>query len=89
MYYCVWNQLRESTAEVCGLENIFENTLQVGPRDVVCVDAHRTVAKIQGTNIVEPKDVIRMAVCNQDCIEMFQAVAQSLLPEVGRSIDEN
>src|SRR6185503_20023616 len=88
-FNCVRYHLGQPATEMRRLEDIFEDAIDVDPGAFIGVKAERAVAKIQRTNIVEPEDVVRMAVRNQDRIQTLQAVAQGLLPEVGRSIDEN
>jgi hypothetical protein len=45
------------------------------------------VAKVEWANVVEPKDVIGVAVRDQHCIEMSQAMSQRLLAKVRRRIN--
>jgi hypothetical protein len=78
----VGNNLRQSSAKVRGLEDVFENSSDVRPRSLVCIDSEGTIAKIQGANIVKAKNVISMAVGYQDRIKAFQPIAQSLLTKV-------
>jgi hypothetical protein len=81
--------LRQAAAKVRGLEDVFEDTFDIDPGTFIRVDAERTEAKVQRPDVIKTKDVIRMTVSDQNCVEMLQAVAQSLLTKVGGCVDQH
>src|SRR5438132_759428 len=71
------------------LKNVFEDATNIDPRALVRVQAEWAVAKVERANIVQSENVIGVAVCDQDRVEMLQAMTQSLLAKVGGSIDDD
>ena len=86
---CVWDNLRQASAEMGRLKHVLKNSADVFPRALVGVQAQRTPTKIQRANIIEAEDVIRMAVRDEDCIEMFYFVLESLLPKIRRGVNDD
>ena len=60
------NQLRQTAAEMSRFENILKDAFDVGPRDLVGIDAHRAIAKIERTNIIQPENMVNVAMRNQN-----------------------
>src|ERR1043165_825727 len=83
------NYLRQTTAKVRWLKDVLEDTFDIDPGAVVCVNTQRTKTKVQRSDVVETKNVIGVTVSDENCIELFQSEAQSLLAEVCRRIDED
>ena len=81
-------QLRQPTAEMGRFEDVFEDTAKVDPRDLIRIDPHRPVTKIQRPDIVEPKHMIDVAVRYQHRVEMADVGPQRLLTKIDRGIDE-
>jgi hypothetical protein len=79
---CVWNNLRQTTAEVRRLKDVFEDAPNIGPGPFVGIDAQCAVPKVQGPNVIETENVIGVTMGYQDRVESFQPVSQSLLPKV-------
>ena len=71
------------------LEDVFEDAADIDPGAFVGIETKRAITKIQRANIVETKNVVGVAMRNQDRVEPLQAIAQGLLAKVGGSIDEN
>jgi hypothetical protein len=46
------------------------------------------MTKVDRSNIVESKDVVHVAMCNQDRIEPANSLTQRLLSKIGRRVDE-
>jgi len=83
------HELRQASAEVCGSKDVSENVFEIGPRDLIRVNAHRPVAKIQRPNVVQPKYMIHMAMSDQNSVEMCDLRSQGLLAKVDRGIDKD
>jgi hypothetical protein len=64
------------------LEDVFEDAPNVDPGALVGIKTQGAKTKIQRANIVEAKDVIGMAVRNQNGVKPLQTVAQCLLAKV-------
>jgi hypothetical protein len=45
--------------------------------------------EVLGANVIETKNVIRMAVCNQDCVEMSETNSESLLSEIAGGVNDD
>jgi hypothetical protein len=71
------------------LKDVLENAAKVDPRYFVREDRHRPVAKIQRPYVVQPEHVIDVTVCYQHRVQIAYVRPQSLLPEIGRSIDKD
>ena len=85
----VRDELRQPAAEMRRLEDVLEDAPKVDPRDLVREDRHRTVAEVQGTYIVEPEDVIDVAVRDEDRVDVADIGSKRLLPKIARCIDED
>src|SRR5688572_6387324 len=83
------DQLGQAAAEMRRLKHILKDPAKIGPGDLIRVDTHSTIAKIQRPNIVESEDMIDMTVGDEDRIEPIDLRPQSLLTEIDRRIYEN
>jgi hypothetical protein len=81
-------QLRQAAAKMRWLENILENSPKIGPRDLVRINTHRSVTKIERPYIIKPKNVINVAMRYENSIKMADLRTQSLLAKVYRRINE-
>jgi hypothetical protein len=75
-------ELWQAATEVRRIKNVLEDSPQIDPRRFVCINAHRPVAKIQRPNIIEAKNVIDVAVRNQNRVEVTNAGSQRLLTKI-------
>ena len=71
------------------LKDISENATKVSPGDVVGIDAHCSVAKIQRADVVEAENMIDVAMRDQNGVEMADLCPQGLLAKVDRCIDKD
>ena len=71
------------------LENVLKDPPKVDPRNFISIDAHRTISKIQGPNVVQSKNMIDVAMCYQHGVKPIDLSPESLLPKINRSIDKN
>ena len=71
------NKLRQASPDMRRLKNVFEDPPEVGPRDLVRVNTHRSVSKIERTYVVEPKDVIDVTMRYQNELS-YEDIATSL-----------
>src|ERR1044072_3740191 len=83
------NYLRQSTAQMRRLEDVFEDAANINPGALVGIETQRAITEIQRANIIEAKNVVSMAVSDQYCVQPLQAVAQGLLAKVGGCVDED
>src|SRR4029077_17407425 len=65
------NKLRQSAADMRWFKNVFKDPPKILPRDLVGIDAHSPVSEIERTNVIEPEDVIDMAMRDQYSVEIF------------------
>jgi hypothetical protein len=72
-----------------GFEDVFKDPPKVGPRDLIRINTHRSVSKIERTYVVEPKDVINVTVSNQNGVKIFDLCAKSLLAKIDRGINKD
>ena len=63
--------------------------LQIDPRNLISEDRHRSVAKIQRTDVVEAEHVVDMAVRDEHGVEPVDLRPQRLLPKVDGRIDKD
>ena len=49
----------------------------------------RALQRVEAPQLVEPEDVIGVAVREEDRVDARDAVAQRLLPKIGRRVDED
>ena len=77
------NYLRQATAEMRRLEDVFEDAFDVDPRPFIRINAECAKAKVQRANVIETEDVISVTMRDQDRVEMTQAKPQCLLSEIG------
>jgi hypothetical protein len=70
------------------LKDVFEDSSNVYPCAIVCINSQRSVAKVQGTNVVETKNVIGVAMSYQHAIQPLQTEPQRLLTKIRRGINE-
>ena len=63
-------ELRQAAAEMSWIEDVLEYATKVGPSNLVRINAHRAVAKIQLTNIVKPKNVVNVTMRDENCVKM-------------------
>ena len=85
--------LRQSTVLIVGVEDVAEDIAQ-NPRGVFAgvqrnLGAAGNARKTQRPNIIESKDVVGMAVGVNDRVDLADLLADGLLTEVGRGVDEN
>ena len=85
----VRNQLRKSAAEMRRLKDVLKDAFQVFPRDLVGINAHRAVSKIQGANVVKPENVVNVTMRDKNRVEIIYFCAKCLLAKIYRSINEN
>ncbi len=71
------------------LEDVFEDAFDIDPGAFICINTQRSETKVQRPDVVETKNVIGMAVRDQNGVEMFQPEAQRLLTKIGRRIDQH
>jgi hypothetical protein len=83
------DDLRQAATKMRGLKDVFENAPDVDPGPFVSVKTQRAMAKIQRSNVIETEDVVGVTMSHQHCVEMFQAMTQSLLAKIGRSVNDN
>jgi hypothetical protein len=79
----VRDKLRQPTAEMRRVKDVFENAAKIAPRDLVCVNAHCAVSKIERSYIVKPKNVIDVTMRYQNRIKVANICPQRLLPKIG------
>jgi hypothetical protein len=72
-----------------GLENVLKDAPNVFPRALVRIETQRSMAEVQRTNVIETKNVIRMAVRDENRVEMPETDSQSLLPEIAGGVDDD
>jgi hypothetical protein len=84
----VWNDLWQPAAEVGRFKDVTEDAANIRPGPFVGVDAQSAIAKVQGPNVVKTEDVISVTMGYQYRVESLQPVSQSLLPKVGRGINQ-
>jgi hypothetical protein len=89
MLHRMRNELRQAAAEMVGFENVFEDASKIRPGRFIGINRHRPIAEIQRPNVIKSEDMIDVTVCNEYSVEVADVCAQSLLPKIGRSIDEN
>lgn len=85
----VRDQLRQPAAEMRRFKDVFEYPTQVGPRDLISINAHRAMSEIQRPYIVEPENVIDVAMRQHHGIQPIDAGTQCLLAKIDRRIDED
>ena len=85
----VRDYLRQTAAKMRRFKNIFEDATNIRPGAFIGIKAKRSIAEVQRANIVETKNVICVAMCDQNGIKAFQVVTQGLLPKIGRGINED
>ena len=85
----VRHKLRQAAAEMCRVKDVLKDTPQIDPGDLVCIDAHRPVPKIERANVVEPKHMIDVAMRYQYSVEVADLCTESLLAKIYRGIDED
>src|SRR5438876_1200257 len=78
----VRDDLRQAAAKVRRLEHILEDSSDVYPGPLVRIQTQRAMAEVQRPDIVESKNVIGVAMRNQDCIQSLQTMTQCLLPKI-------
>ncbi len=83
------NKQRQPAADMCRLKNVLKNSSKIGPCGIVRKNTHRAVAEIQRANVVEPENVIDMAMRNKNRIEASDFCAKRLLAKIYRRIDKN
>jgi hypothetical protein len=76
------DQLRQAATEMGRFENVLEYAPEVDPSDRVREYRHRSVAKIQRTNIIKPENVIYMTMRDQNRVDLPNVCAQCLLSEI-------
>ena len=83
------DQLRQAAAEMDRLEYVLKDPAEIDPRDLIGKNGHRPKPEIQRTNIVEPENMVDMAMRDQNGIQITDVCPQGLLTEIGRGIDED
>lgn len=81
-------QLWQAAAKMRWLKYVLKYPPQVGPGYIICVNTHRTIAKIQRPNIVKAKNVIDMAMRKQYGIKVANVSPKGLLTEIDRGVDK-
>src|ERR1700730_10542542 len=72
------------------IKNVRESAANHAKRLFRTVDGQRSfLANVVGTNVVEPKDVVGVAVGEQNVVEALEAGTQRLLPKNRRGVDDN
>jgi hypothetical protein len=72
-----------------GFEYVLKYSAKVDPRDLVREDRHRSVTEIQRANIVQPEDVVDVAMGYKDGVEPLYLRPQCLLAKIDRGVDED
>lgn len=85
----VRHELWQAAAEMGGIKNVLEYSPQVRPRNLVSVNAHGAVTKIERANVVEAEHMIDVAMCYENSVEMTNTGPERLLTEIDRRIDED
>src|SRR5688500_16256307 len=85
----IWNHFRKAAAEVRRFEDVFEDALNIHPRTFVSKNTQSSETKVQRPDVIQTKDVIGMAMRDQNRIEMLQTKAQRLLTKISRRVDEH
>jgi hypothetical protein len=69
-------------------EDVIENATQLAPGALARVNRYRTFLEIDGSDVVEAKDVICVTMSDEQGVDAPQTAPQSLLTKVSRDIDE-
>src|SRR5687768_15486485 len=85
----VRDQLGQTAAEMRRVKNILKDSTKIYPRDLVRVNTHRPVTKIERPNVVETEDMIDVAVRDQDRVQSLDLRTQRLLSKINRCVDKD
>jgi hypothetical protein len=85
----IWNHIRQAATKMRWLEDVFEDAFNINPGALIGADVKRAKAKVQRPDVIKTKDVVGVAMSDQNSVEMFQSETQRLLPEIGRSVNED
>jgi hypothetical protein len=80
--------LRQTAADVLNIEDVMEDLPQLAQRVFAREEWNRALPEIYRADIIEPEDVIGVAVRDQQRIDPVDLFPESLLPEVGGYIDD-
>src|SRR5205814_2798679 len=89
--YLVRDELRDAAALLQrALEHVEEASRDGAPGFGVPVARHRSALElVEGAEVVEAEDVIRMGMREQHRVNTIEPVGQRLLPQIDRRIDED
>lgn len=82
MNYSVWNQLGQPAAEMRRFKNVFEYPAKVFPGGFICKNRHCSVSEIQRPNVIQPENMVNMAMSNEYRIEISDICPQCLLTKI-------
>lgn len=75
-------ELGQTAAKMNGFEDVLKNSPKVDPGNIIRKDRHRTVSEIQRSNIIEPKNMIYVAVRDQNRVKIIDAGTKGLLTKI-------
>jgi hypothetical protein len=78
----MWDELRQSAPNVGWIENILKNSPKVFPCNLIRVDTHCPVTKVQWPYVIESKNMIDMTMRDQYGIKLPDVRSKSLLAKV-------
>src|SRR5579863_9950384 len=83
-------ELGDPSVRIRLVENVLEDTPDVLHRRAVSVNGNRlALAKVEDANVIQTQQVIGVGVRKNDGVEPRHALAQRLLAEVGRRVDDH
>ena len=68
--------------------SLLKNATQQAPGALARVNRYRTLLEIDGSDVVEAEDMIRVTMSDEQGVDAPQTAPQSLLTKVSRDIDE-